>query len=169
VLGGARSGKSEVGERLATRLATTPWAIVTYVATAVGGADGDFDRRIALHRARRPPDWVTLEIAAGQPLTDALGADGVVLVDSLGTWLAGCRGFAVETDELLAALERRRASAVPTVLVSDETGLGIHPETTLGRAFRDALGTLNRCVAEAADEVRFVVAGRVLLMPREES
>jgi adenosylcobinamide kinase / adenosylcobinamide-phosphate guanylyltransferase len=167
VLGGARSGKSEVGERLAARLATT--APVTYVATAVvGGGDFDFDERIARHRARRPSDWVTVEVAAGESLARALGTDGVVLVDSLGTWLAGHHGFDVEIEDLLAALERRRAAA-PTILVSDEAGLGVHPETTLGLAFRDALGALNRRVAEIADDVRFVVAGRVLVMPREES
>jgi adenosylcobinamide kinase/adenosylcobinamide-phosphate guanylyltransferase len=53
--------------------------------------------------------------------------------------------------------------------VSDEAGLGVHPETTLGLAFRDSLGMLNRGVAEVADDVLFVVAGRVLAMPREES
>jgi adenosyl cobinamide kinase/adenosyl cobinamide phosphate guanylyltransferase len=170
VLGGARSGKSEVGERLAARLAATACAAVTYVATAVGdGGDGDCDDRIALHRARRPTDWVTVEVPAGESLTGALDADGIVLVDSLGTWVAGFHGFAVETEDLLAALERRRAAEAPTVLVSDETGLGVHPGTSLGLAFRDALGTLNRCVAELADDVRLVVAGRVLAMPREES
>lgn len=169
VLGGARSGKSEVAERLAARLAIPASAPVTYVATAVGGADSDFDERIALHRARRPSDWVTVEVAVGESLAHALGTGGVVLVDSLGTWLAGHHGFVVEMQDLLAALERRRAAAVPTVLVSDEAGLGVHPETTLGLAFRDSLGMLNRGVAEVADDVLFVVAGRVLAMPREES
>ena len=62
----------------------------------------------------------------------------------------------------------RRAAGAPTVLVSDETGLGVHPGTPLGLAFRDALGTLNRRLADVADDVRFVVAGRVLVMPSEE-
>jgi adenosyl cobinamide kinase/adenosyl cobinamide phosphate guanylyltransferase len=170
VLGGARSGKSEVAERLASRLATTACAPVTYVATAVrSNGDAGFGDRIALHRARRPADWVTVEVAGGESLTQALGSEGVVLVDSLGTWLAGHEGFVVEMEALLGALELRRAARWPTVVVSDETGLGVHPETTLGLAFRDALGLLNRGVAEVADDVRFVVAGRVLVLPREES
>lgn len=170
VLGGARSGKSEVAERLAARLATEAAASVTYVATAVSGqGDDDFDERIAVHRARRPYGWRTLEVRAGVALGHALLTGDVVLVDSLGTWVAGHSGFTVGADELLAALERRRSAATPTVLVSDETGLGVHPETALGLAFRDALGSLNRRVAELADDVSLVVAGRVLLLPRENA
>jgi adenosylcobinamide kinase/adenosylcobinamide-phosphate guanylyltransferase len=170
VLGGARSGKSEVGERLAARLAGTPTvAGITYVATAVSDrGDADFDRRIALHRARRPTTWRTVEVAAGESLSPALGIDAVVIVDSLGTWVAGHAGFSVDIEDLVAALERRRDAAAHTILVSDETGLGVHPETTLGLAFRDALGTLNGRLAEVADDVRLVVAGRVLVLPREE-
>jgi adenosyl cobinamide kinase/adenosyl cobinamide phosphate guanylyltransferase len=172
VLGGARSGKSEVGERLADRLARTSsgrCCAVTYVATAVvGRGDDDFDERIALHRARRPPDWVTVEVAEGESLTPVLATGGVALVDSLGTWVAGHAGFVVDLEDLLQTLQRRRAAGAPTVLVSDETGLGVHPGTPLGLAFRDALGTLNRRLADVADDVRFVVAGRVLVMPSEE-
>jgi adenosyl cobinamide kinase/adenosyl cobinamide phosphate guanylyltransferase len=47
-------------------------------------------------------------------------------------------------------------------VVSDEVGLGVHPSTDVGRSFRDALGTLNRVVADASDEVLLVVAGRIL-------
>jgi adenosylcobinamide kinase/adenosylcobinamide-phosphate guanylyltransferase len=142
---------------------------VTYVATAAfGRGDDEFDERIALHRARRPSDWVTIEVAEGERLSPVLGTDGVVIVDSLGTWVAGHAGFVVDVDDLLSALERRRSTAAPTVLVSDETGLGVHPETPLGLAFRDALGTLNRRLGDVADDVRLVVAGRVLVMPPEE-
>jgi adenosyl cobinamide kinase/adenosyl cobinamide phosphate guanylyltransferase len=170
VLGGARSGKSEVGERVAARLAGIPAiAGITYVATAVSErGDADFDRRIAVHRARRPTAWRTVELAAGESLSPALGTDAVVIVDSLGTWVAGHAGFVIDVEDLEAALERRREAAVHTVLVSDETGLGVHPETTLGLAFRDALGTLNRRLAAVADDVLLVVAGRVLVLPREE-
>ena len=154
VLGGARSGKSAVAERLAGGGA------VTYVATAVGAAgdeDGDFAARIAAHRARRPANWVTVETL---DLVGALGAvAGTVLVDSLTTWVSGASGFGVDVDGLVKAL-----AVVPgdAVLVSDEVGLGVHPSTEAGRRFRDALGLVNQAVAAAADEVVLVVAGRVL-------
>ncbi|MGD0083425.1 MAG: bifunctional adenosylcobinamide kinase/adenosylcobinamide-phosphate guanylyltransferase [Acidimicrobiales bacterium] len=172
VLGGARSGKSEVAERLATRrcgeMPAASGATVTYVATAVADrGDPEFDDRIARHRARRPDGWVTVEVASGESLSNPLGGDGVMLVDSLGTWLAGHDGFDVDLEELATALERRRGLGRPTVLVSDEVGLGVHPETHVGLAFRDALGVLNRRLGEVADDVLLVVAGRVLELPRD--
>jgi adenosyl cobinamide kinase/adenosyl cobinamide phosphate guanylyltransferase len=176
VLGGARSGKSEVAERLAQRRADEAGsreaggAPVTYVATALSGAgDDDLDQRIARHRRRRPAQWSTIEVTPGDSLTTALSTAGVVLVDSLGTWLAGHEEFAVDLDGLLASLEGRRFRGEATVIVSDEVGLGVHPATPLGLQFRDALGDLNRSVAELSDNVRFVAAGRVLLLPREDA
>jgi adenosylcobinamide kinase/adenosylcobinamide-phosphate guanylyltransferase len=158
VLGGSRSGKSEVAERRAAELAGD--GPVTYVATgwAPDGSDPSWQARVAAHQLRRPPTWTTVE--AGPDLAAAVvTASGVVLVDSLGTWVSGADGFAVDVGALVDVLVGRDA---PTVLVSDEVGLGVHPETALGVAFRDALGDANRAVAAAADEVLLVVAGRVL-------
>ena len=155
VLGGARSGKSAVGERLADGLAGG--GPVTVVATAVVG-DDDMAARVAAHRARRPPHWATVE--TGPDLVGAVGrAEGTVLVDALGTWLAGASGLTVDAAALCDALASRRG---PTVVVSDEVGLGVHPATEAGRRFRDALGELNGAVARVADEVLLVVAGRAL-------
>jgi adenosyl cobinamide kinase/adenosyl cobinamide phosphate guanylyltransferase len=158
VLGGARSGKSEVGERLAAALGPN----VTYVATAVIDAtDDDFAARIEKHRARRPPTWTTVEAGADLPAIVA-ALTGPVLVDSLGTWVAGCTADP-DADALGHALTHRDG---PTVVVSEEVGLGVHPSTDVGRAFRDALGTVNRAVADLADEVLLVIAGRVLPLAR---
>lgn len=159
VLGGTRSGKSEVAEGLA---AAGPGP-VTYVATgraAVG--DDDMAERIARHRARRPSGWATVESGADLPAVLAR-LDGCVLVDSLGTWIAGGADLAVDGAALCAALAAR---AGDTVVVSEEVGLGVHPPTPVGRRFADALGALNRDVAELADRVLLVVAGRVLPLDR---
>lgn len=159
VLGGARSGKSEVGERVVAALGPG----VTYVATAVvDPSDADFAARVDKHRARRPPSWTTVEAGADLPTVLAALA-GPVLVDSLGTWVAGGAGPAPDADALCHALTHRDGS---TVVVSEEVGLGVHPSTEAGRAFRDALGTVNRAVADAADEVLLVVAGRILPLAR---
>jgi adenosyl cobinamide kinase/adenosyl cobinamide phosphate guanylyltransferase len=157
VLGGARSGKSEWAERLVATLRPP----ITYLATARTDGDShdpDLEARIAAHRRRRPASWATVE--SGADLVGVLaGVEGTVLVDALGTWVAATPGFEVDTPGLCSALRGRKSS---TVVVSDEVGLGVHPFSETGRRFRDAMGLLNRAVAEVADEVVLVVAGRVL-------
>ncbi len=155
VLGGTRSGKSELAERLVARFGER----VTYVAPcAPPGDDHDFADRIARHRARRPSTWHTVE--CGVALPDTLRATtGPVLVDSLGTWLAGAPDLRVDVAGLVDALAAR---AEPTVLVGEEVGLSVHAPTPIGREFTDRVGELNAAVAALADEVLLVVAGRVL-------
>jgi adenosyl cobinamide kinase/adenosyl cobinamide phosphate guanylyltransferase len=165
VLGGARSGKSAVAEQLVDRLAAASALPVTYVATgpADDGRDPDWSARIAAHRARRPATWSTAEVPAAGDLPAVLrSVAGAVLVDSLGTWVAGSDGFAVPADGLCGALVERVATSRPTVVVSDEAGLGVHPSTEAGRLFRDALGEVNQAVSAVAARVLLVVAGRVL-------
>ena len=158
VLGGARSGKSEVAERLAHGLGDS----VTFLATGVAAGDADMAERIEAHRRRRPAAWATVEVGDG--LAEALaGLDGPVLLDALGTWLARQTGFEVDAAELCRALSSRRGD---TVVVSEEVGLGVHPASDAGRRFRDALGALNQEVAAAADDVFFVVAGRLVRLDR---
>jgi len=155
VLGGARSGKSAVAERLVGRLSLP----VTYVATGVA-SDSDMAARIQLHRERRPASWGLVEVQ-GDELADALLAtEGAVLLDALGTWVASLATFdATAVAALCRALVERDGD---TVIVSDEVGLGVHPSTEVGRQFRDDLGRLNTVVADLADEVLLVIAGRVL-------
>jgi adenosyl cobinamide kinase/adenosyl cobinamide phosphate guanylyltransferase len=158
VLGGARSGKSAVAEQLCRGDGA-----VTYVATAVV-RDDDMAARVALHQARRPPAWRTVEPgpAAVVPAVRA-AAPGTVLVDSLTTWVAEAPEFQVDAEGLCTALADRGG---PVVLVSDEVGLGVHPSSGAGRLFRDALGELNQRVADVCDKVLLVVAGRVLRLER---
>jgi len=153
VLGGARSGKSELAERLVAIAGDD----VVYVATGVV-TDDDMRARIAAHQLRRPASWTTVEADdLVSALTDLPRQPAII--DSLGTWVARAEDFAVDTLGLVSALRSRHAR---TVVVSEEVGLGVHPETEVGRAWRDALGDVNRAVAAAADEVLLVVAGRVL-------
>ncbi len=128
--------------------------------TGAGLPDAEMAERIARHRARRPQGWTTLEIGPGGDLESALrNVAGTVLVDSLGSWLAGCAGFVCDIPALVKILGERLGD---TVVVTDEVGLGVHPSTGIGNAFRDALGQLNKSVADVADRVVLVVAGRVL-------
>jgi adenosyl cobinamide kinase/adenosyl cobinamide phosphate guanylyltransferase len=153
VLGGTRSGKSEVAERLAAE-APQP---VTYVATG-RALDDEMTARIAAHRLRRPAEWSTVEAAAD--LIDTVARlQGTLLIDSLGTWLAATADLSADGAALASALAERVGDAV---VVSDEVGLGVHPSSPIGRVFRDRLGEVNRAVADAADRVLLVVAGRTL-------
>jgi adenosylcobinamide kinase/adenosylcobinamide-phosphate guanylyltransferase len=153
VLGGARSGKSVIAEGITARLPEP----VNYLATGVAG-DAEMAARVALHQARRPSHWRTLEV--GNQLCAALERlEGTVLVDALGTWVAAHADFDVDTARLCRTLAVRRGDSV---VVSEEVGLGVHPSSDAGRRFRDAVGQLNQSVAAIADEVLLVVAGRVL-------
>jgi adenosylcobinamide kinase/adenosylcobinamide-phosphate guanylyltransferase len=164
VLGGARSGKSRLAERLAERSAAATGAPVTYVATAQVRDDPEFDERVRLHRQRRPPSWATAEPGAALVgwVGEAPGGD-TLLVDSLGTWVACVDDFAADGAGLGRALAARPGASI---VVSEEVGLGVHPSTALGGRFRDALGEVNAAVADVADTVLLVVAGRALRLER---
>jgi adenosylcobinamide kinase / adenosylcobinamide-phosphate guanylyltransferase len=167
VLGGARSGKSTYAEKMATGtvFGGTPRPAL-YIATAEAG-DVEMATRIMAHRTRRGANWTTVE--APLALDEALLANAErgrpVLVDCLTLWLSNLmhaeRDLDEAADELVRALEDY---AAPVVFVSNEVGLGIVPETPLGRAFRDAQGRLNMRMAERADRVISMTAGLPLVL-----
>jgi len=154
VLGGARSGKSAYAERLAASLPEP----VSYVATARVDGDAELAARVAEHRARRPASWTTVETDHDVPGV-LVATTGTVVLDALGPWMAAAPDFGVDGAALCNVLTER---AGDTVVVSEEVGLGVHPSTSAGQRFRDALGELNQAVATTADEVVLVVAGRAL-------
>lgn len=167
VLGGARSGKS----RFAEELAAVSGLARTYVATAEP-YDDEMRERIAHHRARRDGTWTTVDAPLDLPeaLERACAPDRIVLVDCLTLWLSNVmlaeRDVERALDDLLAALARL---AGPAILVSNEVGSGIVPDTRLGREFRDHQGRLNQRAAAIADRVTLVVAGLTLdlKLPKE--
>ncbi|WBB91955.1 bifunctional adenosylcobinamide kinase/adenosylcobinamide-phosphate guanylyltransferase [Verrucosispora sp. WMMC514] len=164
VLGGIRSGKSEFAESLVADAST-----VRYLATAADrGDDPEWAARLAAHRARRPATWSTEETATDpRRLADVISTarpEDTLLVDDLGGWVTVLLDPAHQPaddtatiDELAAAV---RSCAARLVLVSPEVGLSLVPTTPLGRAFTDALGAVNRAVADACDTVVLVVAGQ---------
>ena len=162
VLGGARSGKS----RYAERLVETAASCGTYCATAEPG-DAEMAERIAAHRARRGPFWCTVEapLALAAAITAEAASERPILVDCLTLWLSNLlragRHWGEEADGLYRVLHR---VAGPVVFVSNEVGMGLVPETPLGRRFRDAAGRLNQDVAALADRVVFVAAGLALVL-----
>jgi adenosylcobinamide kinase/adenosylcobinamide-phosphate guanylyltransferase len=169
VLGGVRAGKSAYAVTRAAALGER----VAFVATAEP-LDPEMAARIARHRGARPPGWTTIEapVAVAAALADLAGKVDVVVVDCLNLWVANLlgRAAALTDDALLAEADRLAAVAAARrfhlVLVSNEVGGGVHPETASGRRFRDALGLVNQAMARAADEVVLLVAGCPLPLKR---
>jgi adenosylcobinamide kinase / adenosylcobinamide-phosphate guanylyltransferase len=160
ITGGARSGKS----RLAEELALGQGAPLVYIATGMAG-DREMAERIDRHRARRGPDWRTVE----EPLdlTGAIGAAQgecrVILVDCITLWLTN---LLLKYDDAAIVLKEveRLVRLLPTLktplfLVSNEVGMGIVPENRLARTFRDLAGEANELLAGAADEVYVMFSG----------
>jgi len=170
VLGGTRSGKSMHAEALVAAHieASRQYRRATYIATAEAG-DGEMAQRIAEHRARRGDQWHTVEalLALGDAVMDTTER-GPVLIDCLTLWLSNVMHAGLdidaETARLRDAFEHARS---PVVCVSNEVGLGIVPETKLGREFRDAAGRLNQQIAAQADRVDFVAAGLSITLKDE--
>lgn len=174
ILGGARSGKSDYAQRLAQEWGGT----VLYVATAEAG-DTEMKQRIAVHQSKRPVEWVTLEAPrqVGQRIRAIAVAVETVLLDCL-TLLASNvllglpEGFSeeqaqaaldAEVDDLLAVYAESPAA---WIIVSNEVGLGLVPPYPLGRVYRDVLGRVNQRLAQAADEVVFMVAGLTMRLKK---
>jgi adenosylcobinamide kinase/adenosylcobinamide-phosphate guanylyltransferase len=163
VLGGARSGKTAFAQRLVP--AEQP---AVYIATA-GPDDPEMQERVARHRRDRPAHWATLE----SPLDLALAVEtatpltAVLIVDCVTVWLSNlswchrslsendrAAQIVASVDSVIAAARRRTC-----ILVSNELGSGLVPETALGREFRDLHGRTNQTLASAAERVWLIVAG----------
>jgi adenosylcobinamide kinase/adenosylcobinamide-phosphate guanylyltransferase len=163
VIGGARSGKSRFAQSLCADRHR-----VTYIATA-RAEDDEMRARVAHHRADRPAHWQTIE----EPRAIADAAERCVsecdalLLDCLTLWASNLC-FALEDNsedslraaagvelERLAAISRR----IDIVVVTNEVGCGLVPDSALGRLFRDLQGWINQDIARAADVVYHVVAG----------
>ena len=162
LLGGARSGKSA----LAVALGRSWEGPVTLVATARLRDDDDLALRVARHQAERPANWTTVETAR-----DVIGAlrnapsDTLVIVDCITLWVAAAFDqpdeLTIEADALTLARVAASRSA-PTVLISNEVGLGVHPSSEVGRRYRDTLGRVNATLAAHAQRTLLLVAGRAL-------
>ena len=168
LIGGARSGKSD----LAVQLAREQESAVAFLATGQGG-DAEMAARITQHQRDRPATWETIE----EPLRlrDAIATqrdDTCLIIDCLTLWTAnaleqlGVAQAAADAADAATAGAGRRGL---TIVVTNEVGLGIVPEGPLGRSYRDLLGSVNAIWAAAADHVFLMVAGRALSLPKTDS
>lgn len=169
LIGGARSGKSWLGQRL-IELAVGVDDPVAAVVTAEAGDDEMADR-IARHQHDRPMHWQTIE--APHALADAVGAvdsSQALLLDCLTFWIANRVMAEIPDLEIEAEAERLAgllsSRTAPTVVVTNEVGQGIVPGDPLSRRFRDVHGRVNRIVADQAADAFLVVAGRTIPLDR---
>lgn len=162
LVGGARSGKSRFAVDLGRRH-EAGGGTVSFVATAPRLDDDDWADRIARHVAERP-DWRTIEEPADLASALARAGDDLAIVDCLTLWVSNLMYAEHDDDSILAAAgifaDAARDRPAPTVVVSNEVGLGIHPDNALGRRFRDVLGSVNQRVGTTADRSLLFVAGR---------
>jgi len=162
VFGGARSGKSRFAERLAINSGLEK----VYVATGAA-YDDEMADRIAAHRQQRGDGWITIEehLDIENLLLSECRPGRVLLVDCLTLWLSNLtfadRDIPARAAKLCAAIRQVRGACI---FVSNEVGMGIVPENSLSRSFRDAQGRLNQDIAGACNQVVFVAAGLPLLM-----
>ncbi|WP_024696411.1 bifunctional adenosylcobinamide kinase/adenosylcobinamide-phosphate guanylyltransferase [Pseudomonas syringae] len=164
ILGGARSGKSRVAEKLAAETGLS----VTYIATSQP-LDGEMNQRVASHRARRPEHWGLVEepVELARVLRDHAAPDQCLLVDCLTLWLTNLLmlenpgRLAQERDALLECL-----AVLPgeIIFVSNETGLGVVPLGELTRRYVDEAGLLHQSLAERCQRVVLTVAGLPLTL-----
>jgi adenosylcobinamide kinase/adenosylcobinamide-phosphate guanylyltransferase len=177
VLGGARSGKSRYAQSICK-----PSTRVIYIATASSGADADdyeMRERIARHRADRPTEWQTVEepLDLSRAVREA-PVEAILLIDCITLWISNLmwefrekpaaeqeKLILAKVDDLIEAgrLRAEKSIAIGTagevVIVSNEVGGGLVPEHPVARAFRDLQGFANQRLAQAADNVVFIIAG----------
>ncbi|CRM98260.1 bifunctional adenosylcobinamide kinase/adenosylcobinamide-phosphate guanylyltransferase [Pseudomonas sp. 22 E 5] len=164
ILGGARSGKSRLAEKLASDSALP----VIYIATSQP-LDGEMNTRVALHRKRRPEQWGLIEepIELARVLRENAAPGRCLLVDCLTLWLTNLlmledrERLAFEREQLLESLG---TLAGEIIFVSNETGLGVVPLGELTRRYVDEAGWLHQALAERCQRVVLTVAGLPLTL-----
>jgi len=181
LLGGARSGKSSYAEELAKKIGGK----TAYIATAQI-IDEEMEKRIDIHKSRRPGSWKTFEFAGDNPSikdfeeiikTISLQNYEVVIIDCITILLFRLiHKYRLDEMEIIdSSLEKKieeetglfftrflefvRSGSPKFILVSNEVGMGIVPSYPLGRAFRDLMGFVNKQIAAASNEVYFFIAG----------
>lgn len=176
VLGGTKSGKSRFAESRAVALSAALGFPVVYIATAsIPDNDTEMQNRISRHQQDRQQDaqkadWLVIESGVSrQHLPDVLTGQSdntVVLIDCLTLWITQLLMEQPEQleqalDQFISALIARSRSA-PTIIVSNESSLGVIPGNALSRKYLDIAGIFHQRVANCCDQVVMMLAGQPL-------
>lgn len=168
ITGGVKSGKSSYALKLATESAGD--APVRFIATARRGVgDDSLEQRIDRHIADRPSHWTLFEPPTS--IVESLSATGdeaMAILDCVTLWIGDLvsaldydhdTGTSHEVEKLIETLQ---ASEIPTLVITNEVGLGVAPATTIGNDFADELGVANRMIADASEQVTLLISGQPL-------
>jgi adenosylcobinamide kinase/adenosylcobinamide-phosphate guanylyltransferase len=161
IIGGARSGKSS----LAVSLGKKFLGPVTFIATAQN-LDEDMGARIQVHKFERP-NWPTIEepVALFETIK-SVPLDHLLIIDCLTLWVANLQLDGLTDDQILTiskqVVEAICARQTPTIVVTNEVGLGIVPATETGRRYRDTLGRVNAIWTGAARNSFLLIAGKAI-------
>ena len=171
ILGGVRSGKSSFAEALATQLGGEN---VVYLATGEA-IDDEMTDRIARHQSSRPASWQTVESRRelATSISQLIPLPKVILVDCLTIWISNIlldagegtpfseieRQMREEIDQFLEVVQKTNVSVI---VVAGEVGMGVVPDSLLGRQFRDLHGWANQVLVRAASNSYLMIAGRAV-------
>lgn len=168
ILGGARSGKSSYAMNLAKSIGKR----IVFIATCIPG-DSEMRQRVGLHKKSRPRTWKLVEegVCLDSALRKVKAGYDAVLIDCVGLFISNL--MAVESsdkkieEKVRQVIGQIKKSAPDVIVVSNEVGMGIVPDNSLARRFRDLLGRVNQILAQNADKVIMMYAGIPMVMKGE--
>lgn len=168
ILGGVRSGKSQ----MAIKMAKKKNGKVAFIATCVP-MDKEMKKRVSMHRKARPAHWQTFEEPEDihSLLRKIDNKFDIIIIDCLTILVSNMllknlkdKDIEEKINQTMFALKRNKAEAI---IVSNEVGMGIVPDNKLAREFRDIAGKINQITAKKSDEVFFMISGLPLSIKKE--
>lgn len=161
VTGPTKSGKSQLAEFLIQEQET-----ITYIATSKPRPnDAEWEKRMILHKKRRPNHWGLIEYPQDICTTiNSMKDNDSVLIDSLGGVI----------EQYLSANEYNwnkfkhnfigciKHNKLGIILVSEEIGWGIVPSTSIGHLFRERLSELASLISMISTDKWLAVNGTAI-------
>lgn len=168
ITGGSRSGKSTYAEKLCIDSTKVSNKELLYIATCPK-VDDEMDDRIERHKNQRANhNWQTIEEELDLEKIISENSNCCILVECLTLWISNLIWQAEKADEKLTeALIYDRVNKlikiceeqeIEITFVTNETGMGIMPINDMARLFSDLSGRANQTLAQAANDVYFMVS-----------
>ncbi len=161
ITGPTRSGKSQLAEFLIKNQDA-----VTYIATSKSRPnDPDWQKRIELHRKRRPDNWSLIEHPKDIcNVIESIRGKGSILIDSIGGLV---EDHLIDNDDKWNNYQNKLLKCFTEdnlciVVVSEEVGWGIVPSTPIGHLFRERHCNLTSLISRHSKTRWLAVNGRAI-------